>query len=271
MVISRLDEQRAELQDSGILDKKIFEIIASQNDSVPVETVAERLLQIRSGPAGILRSVISGFVRHDERVLFTAENELRLTDTGRRFRELLNSTFVVVDIETTGTRTYKDKITEIAAYKVSGGAIVESFESLVNPGRYIPFNITKITGITNDMVQDAPVIEHLIFEFLEFLGNGIFVAHNAPFDHRFINAALDESGYGLLNNRILCTCKMARKIYPSFRKYDLETVSSRLGIVNESRHRAAGDAAATASLLIRMLYDLPEINIFSLDELFNYA
>jgi len=254
-----------------MIEDKIFRILASHEEGMPVTAVASQLLRLHSGPPEVIYEIITKFIEGDERFFVEPGNILTLSPSGRSFKDLLDSTFVVVDLETTGPKTFKDKITEIGAYKVKGGEITGSFVTLVNPGRYIPYNIVRITGITNDMVMDSPAIDEIIPEFLEFLGDGVFVAHNAPFDRRFVNAAMDETGCGKLENRVLCTCKIARKLFPEFKHYDLGYVSRKFDIVNNSRHRAGGDADATAKLLITMLYTLPEINVFSLTDLLNFA
>ncbi len=252
-----------------MVENRLFEIIASSDNGITVENAAANLFSFSSGSPEAMYNAISSFIEKDDRFYLTERNQLKLTKTGFRFKGLMEKTFVVVDLETTGTRTYKDKITEIAAFKVRGGEIIDRYESLVNPGRYIPYNITRITGITNEMVQNAPLIEELMPVFLEFLGNAVFVAHNAAFDSRFIKAALDEMGIDDFNNSVLCTVKLSRKVFPGFKGYDLGTVSKGLGINILSRHRAGGDAEATAKVLIKILYSLPGSNIFGIEELIN--
>ncbi|MFC1556231.1 PolC-type DNA polymerase III [candidate division KSB1 bacterium] len=250
-----------------MVQQKIFNIISGMDDGLPVLSAASELFSIKTGAPELLCSVISGFIADDGRFQITPDHKISLTNKGKQYKSLIDHSFIVVDLETTGTKTYKDKITEIAAFKVKGGIITGRFESLVNPGRYIPFNITKITGITNEMVQNAPVIEEIMPEFLDFLGDGIFVAHNAPFDSRFVNAALDEMGFDKLGNQVFCTVKMSRRLFPGYKRYNLDSITKRLGIVISSRHRAAGDAEATAEVLINILQTLPEKNIFSMNEL----
>jgi len=253
------------------MENRIFHLIAEQKDGISIEHIVARLFNITSGPRATLRRVVERLIRDDERFIFGKNDTLTLTAAGRRFKNLMNGLFVVVDLETTGTRTYRDKITEISAIKIRGGAMGERFESLVNPGRYIPFDITRITGITNDMVQNSPTAEELMPQFVAFLGDAVFVAHNASFDYRFIAAALDETGCGQFTNSVLCTCKMSRKMFPECRRHDLDSISRYLGVVNKSRHRAGGDAAACAEVFIAMLYNLPVNSVFSLDELLVYA
>ena len=250
-----------------MVQHKIFTMLAGNGEAMSSADAASRLFHFTAGPHDRMSELLSRFIGNDSRFDLTADGRIRLTGTGKSFRDLMNSSFVVVDLETTGTRTYKDKITEIAAFRVRSGEVVERFESLVNPGRYITYDITKITGITNEMVQDAPTIEEVMPGFLEFLGEGFFVAHNAPFDHRFVNAALDEMGYGVLPNRVICTVKLSRKIFPGHKRYNLDALATRLGIVNRSRHRAAGDAAATAEVLKAILRTLPQREIFSVEQL----
>jgi DNA polymerase-3 subunit epsilon len=167
--------------------------------------------------------------------------------------------YVVVDTETTGGRhAGADRITEIAAVVVRNGEIVELFETLVNPQRSIPYFVSQLTNITWDMVRDAPTFDRVAPDVIRVLEGNVFVAHNANFDWRFVTSELSRSTGRRLAGRRLCTVKMARKVLPQLSRRSLDHISRYYGVENHARHRAGGDALATAKCLIRMLSDLSD-------------
>ena len=161
--------------------------------------------------------------------------------------------FAVVDIETTGGSSRNERIVEIAVVITDGQRILEKFETLVNPEKHIPEYITAITGITNEMVVDAPVFADIASKIDALTKDRIFVAHSVNFDFSFI-----KKEFQLLNfqyeRKKLCTVRLSRKIFPGFRSYSLGSLCSEVGIAIENRHRALGDAHATA-ILMNMLVE----------------
>jgi DNA polymerase-3 subunit epsilon len=160
--------------------------------------------------------------------------------------------YAIIDIETSGGSWQRDRITEIAIYIHDGNQITNEFTSLVNPETSIPYYITKLTGITNEMVADAPKFYEIARDVVLLTEGCTFVAHNAPFDYRFIQAEFKRLGYDYHRN-VLCTVKLSRKAFPGHKSYSLGNICSNLGIEIESRHRAAGDALATVKLFERIL------------------
>lgn len=160
--------------------------------------------------------------------------------------------YAIVDIETTGGHASANGITEIAICIHNGKKVVERYSTLVNPGRDIPIYISALTGITNDMVQKAPPFEDVAHDVYHLLNNNIFVAHNVNFDFSFVRHHLAAAGYELRCNK-LCTVRLGRKIMPGLPSYSLGKLCRHLNISNESRHRAAGDAEATAQLFSLLL------------------
>lgn len=155
--------------------------------------------------------------------------------------------YAIVDIETTGGHAGSNGITEIAICIHNGKKVVERYSTLVNPKREIPIYITALTGITNEMVESAPVFDDVAHDIYHLLNNKIFVAHNVNFDYSFVRHHLAASGYELNSNK-LCTVRLSRKIIPGLPGYGLGKLCQHLGIQNESRHRAMGDAEATSQL-----------------------
>lgn len=158
-------------------------------------------------------------------------------------------TFVIIDLETTGLSPYKHSITEIAAVRFDGNQVVDTFQSLVNPERHIPTFITKLTGINNEMVENAPIIQDILPEFISFLGEDIFVAHNISFDLGFLNYARYTHLGCYFSNPTLCTRKLARHLIPEVPKRNLGFLCEHFGITNTRAHRALSDVHATTELL----------------------
>ncbi len=179
----------------------------------------------------------------------------------------LDDTYVVFDIETTGLSKEKEMITEIGAVKVADGKIIDRFSTFVNPQRPISAEITKLTGITDDMVKDAPTIENVLPEFLKFCEDTVLVAHNASFDTGFIRIAAERAGLGELHHTIVDTLELARALLPELNKHKLDIVCEHLGVTLNGHHRAVNDAEATAEVFIKFLDMLAEKKVFTLDEI----
>ncbi len=160
--------------------------------------------------------------------------------------------FAIIDIETTGGSPHNSKITEIAIILHNGQEVVEEFSTLINPESYIPYQITQLTGISNDMVRDAPKFYEVAKKIVELTEGAVFVAHNVNFDYSFVKAAFKDLGY-TYHRKTLCTVRMSRAVFPGYRSYSLGTLCQQLGINLENRHRALGDAKATAILFDRIL------------------
>jgi DNA polymerase III epsilon subunit family exonuclease len=166
--------------------------------------------------------------------------------------------FVVVDVETTGLNPKDDRLTEIAMFTVRDMALQDEFSTLINPLVSIPASITRMTGIDNVMVANAPTAREVVPTIAEILTNRIFVAHNAPFDWGFVyHSALRERGLQL-DNPQLCTVRLSRKLIPWLASKSLGPVAHHLHIKIPERHRASGDAYATSLILIHYLKQLEE-------------
>ncbi len=160
--------------------------------------------------------------------------------------------YAIVDIETTGGYAAANGITEICIIVHDGERVVSRFESLINPLITIPRYIQAMTGITDEMVEDAPQFHELAPTIYELLHDKIFVAHNVNFDYSFVKAQLGACGYEL-NTQKLCTVRLSRKIIPGLPSYGLGNLCHSLGIIIENRHRAGGDTEATAKLFSLLL------------------
>jgi DNA polymerase-3 subunit epsilon len=176
--------------------------------------------------------------------------------------------YVVVDVETTGGSPWGgDRITEFCAVTVINGEIVDVFETLINPQRPIPPAVTRLTRITWDMVRHAPTIREIAPRIADVLRGHLFVAHNATFDWRFVSSELSQYAGQQLSGEKLCTVKLARAVVPGIKRRSLGSLSYFYGIENHARHRAGGDALATAKVLLRLLAAARERGCETLEDL----
>lgn len=180
--------------------------------------------------------------------------------------QMLDDTYVVFDLETTGFSPIKDKIIEIGAVKVERGKITERFSTFVNPKVPIPFQITQLTSITDQMVMDAPDIETVLPKFLAFVGDAVLVAHNASFDVGFIEQNCRYQDI-IPDFTSVDTVAMARILLPTLSKFKLNVVANALHISLENHHRAVDDAGATAEIFVKFVEMLRDRNVDSLRKL----
>jgi DNA polymerase-3 subunit epsilon len=160
--------------------------------------------------------------------------------------------YCIVDVETTGGVKGSARLTEIAIFRHDGQQVVDSFHSLVNPECPIPPFIRHLTGISNEMVQDAPLFSEVANRVIDITQDAIFVAHNVGFDFNFIKKELEWLGHDYLR-RTVCTVRTSRKVFPGFPSYSLGKLCNSLNIPLNNRHRAQGDAAATVRLFELLL------------------
>jgi DNA polymerase III subunit epsilon len=175
--------------------------------------------------------------------------------------------FTVVDLETTGGRAGPGTIIEIGAYRMRGPRLVDSFESLVRPHGPIPRFIIGLTSITNEMVRDAPPIDAVLPRFREFLSDSVMVAHNAAFDHSFLDFEFRRLfGIGV-RNPVLCTIRLARRLVPSLKRRRLDMLAEHFGLSTAGRHRGLGDARMAAEILGIFLDIASKMGVTRLDRL----
>ena len=177
-------------------------------------------------------------------------------------------TFCIIDLETTGGSPADSAITEIGGCKVKRGEVTGTFHTLVNPGQPVPAFVRLLTGITDDLVCDAPPIEAVLPSLLEFVRDTVIVAHNARFDVSFLNAALDRAAYPLLDNRIVDTALLARKVLGGeVHNHKLSTLADHLRCAHKPCHRAFADVLATIDLLHCLIERVAGYGVTTLEDL----
>lgn len=247
-------------QSSGLVDRARRYLEGGPSPSVPL---IEHVCQLPGAPVAVAEQLALALfagtadVRRDPEGQWSLVREAPRTampHSRATSRPLDSLTYVVVDVETTGGSPGSgDRITEFCAVTVAQGGIVDVFETLLNPERPIPPAVTRLTRITWDMVRRAPTMRDMAPRIAESLRGRLFVAHNAAFDWRFVTGELSRHGAQVVAGERLCTVKLARAVVPHIRRRSLDALSYYYGIENHARHRAAGDAVATAKVLLRLL------------------
>ncbi|HVF51505.1 MAG TPA: exonuclease domain-containing protein [Pyrinomonadaceae bacterium] len=242
------------LVSDSILVQEAIDLLRSQNGRASAANVAEFVLQLPQLDPPVAALLVSELIKDDWRLRLTDEHDVELLCEDDECRALSETDYVVVDVETTGPKTPPCRIMEIGAYRVSRGRIVAEFETLVNPQMEIPPFIVQLTGITDAMVKHAPVFDEVAHRWLAFADTAVLVAHNAPFDVRFINHEIARVFPGRrMFNPHLCTVSLSRRVVPDLPNYRLHTLAEHFAIPIRNRHRAAGDARATAEVFLGML------------------
>ncbi|MCI2837723.1 PolC-type DNA polymerase III [Staphylococcus hominis] len=176
-------------------------------------------------------------------------------------RNLKDATYVVFDVETTGLSNQYDQIIELAAVKVKDGEIIDKFERFSNPHEKLSETIINLTHITDDMLVDAPEIEEVLTEFKEWVGDAIFVAHNASFDMGFIDTGYERLGFGPSTNGVIDTLELSRTINTEYGKHGLNFLAKKYGVELTQHHRAIYDTEATAYIFIKMVQQMKELGV----------
>ena len=178
----------------------------------------------------------------------------------------IDTTYCVLDLETTGFSFRTEKITEVGIMKVKNGEVIDEFSCFVNPEKPIPQRVVEVTNITDDMVKDAETIDKVMPKVLEFVGDSVLVAHNADFDIGFLKYNANQLGLSL-DNTYLDTLRLAKDLFPDFKKYKLGKIAEYLGIKVEVAHRALDDVDTTVKVLNVMLKMLKEKGVETLDDI----
>ncbi|WP_164668962.1 PolC-type DNA polymerase III [Virgibacillus doumboii] len=212
--------------------------------------------------------------KHGIKVLYGVE--ANLVDDGvpiaynEKDVDLENGTYIVFDVETTGLSAVYDTIIELAGVKVHQGEIIDRFESFANPHHPLSQTTTDLTGITDDMVKDAPEIEDVLKDFHEWMGDDILVAHNASFDIGFLNQGFQRMDYDKVTSPVIDTLELSRFLFPELKNHRLNTMCKKLDIELTQHHRAIYDAEATGYLTWKLVQDLLKKEITNHNQLNNH-
>lgn len=242
----------AALPAGTLLERALRLLEQGPTDSV---RISREVLGLPRAPAVVADRLAAALLGHDPRVRRDHLGHWALAARSSATVTLADTVFAVVDVETTGSQPAKsDRITEVAVVLAGpGGRIEVAVDTLVNPERSIPAAVTRVTQITDAMVRDRPTFAEVADEVLSALAGRVFVAHNVQFDWRFLESEVRRARDLRLDGPRVCTVKLARRLLPGLKHRGLDSVSRYFGIEIENRHRAGGDALATARILARLL------------------
>ncbi|MGB7068175.1 MAG: exonuclease domain-containing protein [Pyrinomonadaceae bacterium] len=250
----------------SILITDTIALLHSFGGRVSAVNVVDYVMKIKKPEPNLARLLVSDLVERDSRLKLT-EEMVELVCDPYGARRLTETEFVVFDLETTGAKSPPCRITEIGAYKVRGGLLLDEFHTLVNPETPIPPFIKSLTGISDEMVAEAPKFVEISSRLLDFIGSSVLVAHNSHFDMRFLNY---EIGRVYTNYRVanpcLCTVQLSRKLLPHIQNHKLKTVAEYYSIPLVNHHRASDDARATVGIFLNLLEEMHTDGIRHLEE-----
>lgn len=240
--------------------RRVIDRLAAVDEAMSLAELARRLLALTAPPSpSIARRLLasalgSGAAELPDAVAVAALP--RLLEGAVGTVPLEDAAWVVVDLETTGLSADRCAILEIGAVRIARLQAVARFQTLVDPGLPIPARITALTGIDRSLIEGAPPLARALDAFRAWVGEGpgvAFVAHNAAFDARFLWRAFETHGLAPWPGPVFCTRRIGRRLLPGLARYDLDSLSAHFGISNRWRHRALGDAEATARALLELL------------------
>ena len=240
----------------SILVNETIELLKTFGGRATAVEIVDSVMRISNSDPKLAKLLVSDLVEIDSRLILNDDViELAANDFDKR--KFSETSFVVFDLETTGAKSPPCRITEIGAFRVAGGKITEEFQTLVNPEIPIPTFISQLTNITDAMVRNAPKFRDVMMDFLDFIGDSVLVAHNAPFDMRFLNHEIGKihEDY-LVANPHLCTVRLSRRLNKNVQNHRLKTLAEYYRVPLENHHRAGDDAKATAHIFINLLAEL---------------
>ena len=248
----------------ALLISDTIEFLKLRGGRASAISVVGAVMKINVREAALARTLAEGLAEKDARLAILNDDVVLVTNDDGDI-DLRTADFVVIDLETTGAKAPPCKVTEVGAYRVSGGKICGEYHSLVNPETPIPPFISSLTGIDDSMVADAPAFRDISDELLTFIGDSVLVAHNAHFDVSFLNCEIGQVYVDYrLGNSQLCTVQLSRHLLPDIENHKLMTVARHFAIALENHHRASDDARATAEIFINLLGELQELGINAL-------
>lgn len=246
------------LVSNSTLVQDTIDLLNGAGGRAPATEIVDAVFKLSHVDDELAGLLVADLIRNDRR--FKIENHtVELLRDDRQSRLLKDLDFVVVDVEATGAKTPPNRLIELGAYRIRNGRIVDKFLSLVNPEIPIPRFVATLTGISNEMVRQAPVFADVAPQWLDFVSDSVLIAHNSNFDANFINHEISRvyPGHRMVNPH-LCTVKLSRRVLPDLLNHRLDTIAKHFSIPIATRHRAGCDALATAEIFLHLLVKLEE-------------
>ena len=228
--------------------------------------ITESIFHLTNATPELAASLVGDLVQNDPRFVPSGQY-LTVKANELETQSLRDVEFVVIDIEAIAGKSRPTRIIEIGACRITKGRIVDEFEALVNPDTSLPPFISTLTGITEEMLASAPPFAEIANRWLSFAGDAVLAAHNSNFDVTLLNQEIASVFPGCrMRNSEICTVQLARRVLPNLGKHHLDALAGHFGFQVTARHRAAGDARATARVLLHLLDELERRSVKTLAE-----
>ncbi len=246
--------QYSNLVSDSILIQDTIDLLTHAGGRAKAVEIVDAVFKVSHIDEDLAGLLVGDLVKDDRRftIIDGTTVELRAHESETRLLDELD--YVVVDVEATGAKLPPNRIIELGAYRIRGREIVDKFLTLVNPEIPIPRFVMTLTGISNDMVKNAPLFADVAPQWLEFVEDAVLIAHNAPFDTNFLNHEIARvyPRHRMFNSH-LCTVTLSRHLVPGLINYRLDTIADHFAIPINERHRAGSDALATAKIFVHLL------------------
>jgi len=253
------------ISDSPLV-QETFDLVSEAGGRATFTQIADSIFRLTNATETLTAALITDLIENDPR--FSIEgNYLAIKADTVESQRLNEIDFVVVDVEAVSGRSIPTRVIEIGACRVRGGTIADEFEALLNPDLPVPRFISALTGISDEMLALAPPFGQIAEEWLDYIGDSVLVAHNSNFDLTLLNQEIARVFPGCrMRNADVCTVKLSRRIAPYLDNHHLDALADHFGFEIQPRHRAAGDARATAHILMRLLDELEMHGVQTLEE-----
>jgi DNA polymerase III epsilon subunit family exonuclease len=257
------------ISDSPLL-QETFKLVSDKGGRAAFAEIADVVFRLTHAGDELAASLVGDLVRNDSRFRLD-RTHLAISDDSLERRPLNEITFVVLDVEAIIVRTRPARIIELGAYRIENGQITAEFKSLINPESPLPRFVATLTGISDQMLAQAPKFSGIAREWLDFAGDAVLVAHNSDFDLPLLNREIERVFPGhRMRNPELCTVNLARRLLQNSGGHNLDALAEHFGFEVTDRHRAAGDAYATARVLLNLLELLEEYGVGTLADARNF-
>lgn len=253
------------ISDSPLL-QETFKLVSDHGGRASFAEIADVVFRLTHAGDELAASLVADLVRNDSRFRID-QTHLAISEDSLELRPLREITFVVLDVEAIIVRSHPARIIELGAYRVAAGQIAAEFKSLINPEAPLPRFVATLTGISEQMLREAPKFSAIAREWLDFAGDAVLVAHNSDFDLPLLNREIERVFPGhRMRNSELCTVNLARRLLRDSGGHNLDALAEHFGFEITERHRAAGDAHATARVLLHLLEHLEGYGVNTLAE-----
>lgn len=249
---------------SSPLLQETFKLVSDNGGRASFAEIADVVFRLAHAGDELAASLVGDLVRNDSRFRID-RTHLAISEDSLELRPLHEITFVVLDVEAIISRSRPARIIELGAYRVDAGQITAEFKSLINPEAPLPRFVATLTGISDQMLREAPRFAEIARAWLDFAGDAVLVAHNSDFDLPLLNREIERVFPGhRMRNPELCTVNLARRLLRNSGGHNLDALAEHFGFEISDRHRAAGDAHATARVLLYLLEHLKEHGVSTL-------